>query len=321
MKAIIYERFGPPEVLHLAEVKKPLPQAGEVLIKIRATTVTKYDCWMRSCTSPPGFNFLIKIISGRKPKQPLLGTELSGEIQAVGTGVTRLQVGEQVFAYPGMNLGAYAEYICLPEKAVAPKPLNATFEEAAAILQGALTAYYFLDKANIKPGQKVLIFGASGGVGGHAVQLAKFFFHAEVTGVCSTSKIEFVQSLGADHIIDYTRQDFTQSSQIYDVIFDTVGKTSVNRTVKTLSQSGYYLVATFGIPMLLQILWNSQRGSQKFEFGTLNETTEDLLLVKELVENEIITPVIDRSFHLDEAAEAHRYVEDGLKQGGVILTL
>lgn len=321
MKAIVFEEYGPPDVLHLAEIEKPLPKAGEVLIKVRATTVTKYDCWMRSCTAPPGFNILMKIAAGRKPKQPLLGTELAGEIEAVGENVSRLKVGDQVYGYPGMDLGAYAEYISLPEEAVVKKPSNVSFEESAAVLQGALTAFYFLEKANIKPGQKILIFGASGGVGGYAVQLAKNFFHAEVTGVCSTSKIDYVKSLGADHIIDYTQQDFTQNSQMYDVLFDTVGKTSIRRTTKSIQENGYYLIATFSLTMLFQILWNSRRGSQTFEYGTFKETTEDLMLIKDLVESEVIRPIIDRSFPLEQAAEAHSYVEDGFKQGSVVLTV
>jgi NADPH:quinone reductase-like Zn-dependent oxidoreductase len=321
MKAIVFEEYGPPDVLHLAEIEKPLPKVGEVLIKVHATTVTKFDCWMRSCTAPPGFNVLMKIAAGKKPKQPLLGTELAGEIEALGENVSRLKVGDKVYAYPGMDLGAYAEYISLPEEAVALKPSNASFGESAAVLQGALTAFYFLDKANIQPGQKILIFGASGGVGGYAVQLAKNFFHAEVTGVCSTSKINYVKSLGANYMIDYSQQDFTQNGHMYDVIFDTIGKTSIRRTTKSIQENGYYLIATFSLAMLFQILWKSWRGSRVFEYGTLTETTEDLMLIKDLVESGVIKPIIDRSFPLEQAAEAHIYVEDGLKQGGVVLTV
>ncbi len=215
MKAIVYEKFGPPEVLHLKEVEKPAPKDHEVLIKVFATSVTKYDCWMRSNTAPPGFGLLMRMASGRTPKQPILGTELAGEIEREGADVTRFKVGDQVFGYPGMNLGAYAEYICLPEEAVAIKPANVTYEEAAAVLQGALTALFFLRKANVQRGQKVLIFGASGGVGGYAVQLAKHHFGAEVTGVCSTPKIASVISLGADQVIDYTKEDFTQNGQVF----------------------------------------------------------------------------------------------------------
>jgi len=321
MKAIVYEKYGPPDVLHLAKLDQPVPQDNEVLIKVHATSVTLFDCWMRSCTSPPGFNLLMRISSGRVPKQPILGTELSGKIAAVGKDVTRFNVGDPIYAFTGMKLGAYAEYICLPEKAVALKPSNTTYNQAAAVLQGAMTAWFFLNKADIQPGQKVLIFGASGGVGGYAVQLAKHYFKAEVTGVCSSSKMEYVKSLGADQVIDYTQEDFTQNGQVYDVIFDTVGKTSVPRTKKSLQKNGWYLLATFGLPMLVQLLWVSKNGSPNLEYGTLTETTKDLLWVKELVETGVIKPTIDRCYPMERAAEAHRYVESGQKIGNVIVTL
>ena len=321
MKAIVYEKYGPPEVLHLKEVEIPVPKDDEVLIKVHATSVTKYDCWMRSNTAPPGFGLLMRIASGSTPKQPILGTELSGEIEVVGVDVTRFRVGDQVYGYPGMNLGAYAEYTCLPEDAVAIKPANVTYEETAAVLQGALTAWFFLRRANIRSGQKVLIFGASGGVGGYAVQLAKHHFGAEVTGVCSTPKLAYVKSLGADQVIDYTKDDFTQNGQVYDVIFDTVGKTSVTRTKKSLKEKGWYLLATFGLPMLVQLLWLSKTGSQNLEFGTLAEKTEDLIFIRELLEVGKIKPVIDRCHPLEQAAEAHRYVETGHKKGNVVITV
>ena len=321
MKAIVYEKYGPPEVLHLKDVGKPTSKDNEVLVKIYATSVTKYDCWMRSCTAPPGFGLLMRIASGRKPKQPILGTELAGEIEAVGVDVTRLKVGDQVFGYPGMNLGAYAEYICLPEEAVAIKPANSTYEEAAAVLQGALTALFFLRKTNIQRGQKILIFGASGGVGSYAVQLAKHHFGAEVSGVCSTPKLAFVKSLGADQVIDYTKEDFTKNGQVYDIIFDTAGKTSVSRSKRSLKEKGYYLLATFGLPMLVQLLWLSKTGSQNLEFGTLEEKTEDLIFLKDLIEAGTIKPFIDRSYPLDQTSEAHRYVETGRKIGNVVITV
>lgn len=321
MKAIVYEKYGPPEVLHLANVETPTPQDYEVLIKVHATSVTKYDCWMRSCTAPPGFNLLMRIASGRTPKQPILGTELSGEIESVGKNVTRFKVGDAVYGYPGMKLGAYAEYICLPEEGVVLKPTNTSFEEAAAVLQGAMTAWFFLSKANIQPGQKVLIFGASGGVGGYAVQLAKHYFKADVTGVCSTRKMEYVKSLGADHVIDYTREDFTKNGHVYDVVFDTVGKTSVARTKKSIKPSGWYLLTTFGLPMLIQLMLPSRKSELNLEYGTLAETTDDLLWFKELIETGVIKPTIDRTFPLERAAEAHRYVEAGQKMGNVILSI
>ena len=321
MKAIVCEEYGPPDVLQLKEIEEPAPQDNEVRIKIRATSVTKYDCWVRSRTAPPGFGLLVRLTSGRKPKQPILGTELAGDIEAVGKDVTRFELGDQVYGFSGMNLGTYAEYICLPEEAVARKPANLTYEEAAAVLQGALTALFFLRKANIQRGDRVLIFGASGGVGSYAVQLAKHHFGAQVTGVCSTKKLAFVESLGADHVIDYTKEDFTQNGQVYDVIFDTVGKTSVSQTRRSLKKNGVYLLATFGLPTLIQMLWFSRTGSHHFEYGALKEKTEDLFFLKDLLEERVIHPTMDRCYPLEQAAEAHRYVEAGRKTGNVVMTV
>jgi NADPH:quinone reductase-like Zn-dependent oxidoreductase len=322
MKAVVCTKYGPPDVLQLKEVAKPVPKDNEVLVKVYATTVTKYDCWQRSSTAPTGFWLLSRIYSGlRKPKKTILGTELAGEIESVGKDVTRFKKGDQVFGYPGMNLGAYAEYICLPEDgAVAIKPANATYEETAAVLQGALTALFFLRKGNIQSGQKVLVFGASGGVGTAAVQLAKYF-GAEVTGVCSTTKLELVKSLGADKVIDCTKEDFTKNGQTYDIIFDTtVGKSSI-LCKRSLKNNGFYLLTTFGLPKLFQILWLSMTGSRKIFMGTLKERAEDMIFLKELIEAGKLTIVIDRSYSLDQIAEAHRYVESGHKKGSVVITL
>ena len=321
MKAIVYEEYGPPDVLQLKDVEKPAPNGNEVLIKVHATTVTTYDCWVRSCTAPPGFNLIMRLASGSKPKKPVLGTELSGEVESVGPEVTRFQAGDPVFGYPGMNLGACAEYICLPEEAVAIKPANVTHEEAAAVLQGTLTSLFFLRKANIQPGQEILIFGASGGVGSYAVQLAKQHFAAQVTGVCSTTKADFVKSLGADRVVDYTREDFTQNGQRYDILFDTVGKTSVSRSRKSLKKNGCYLLSTFGLPMLFQLLWLSTTSSVNVFYGALQEKNEDLIFLKGLIESGVIKPVIDRCYPLEQTAEAHRYVETGYKKGSVVIRL
>ncbi|MFC1846468.1 NAD(P)-dependent alcohol dehydrogenase [Chloroflexota bacterium] len=322
MKAVVQTKYGPPEVLQLKEVPKPVPKDNEVLIKVHATTVTKYDYWMRSSTAPTGFGFLMRIASGiRKPKQPILGTELSGEIESVGKDVKLFKEGDQVFVDTGMSAGAYVEYICMPEDgAVAIKPANMTYEEAAAIPYGALTALFFLRKANIQRGQKVLIFGASGGVGNFAIQLSKYF-GAEVTGVCSTSKLEMVKSLGADKVIDYTKEDFTKNGETYDVIFDTVGKSSVSGCRRSLKKNGFYLLTTFGLPKLVRLLWFSKTSGKKVFMGTLKEKAEDLIFLRELIEAGKIKPVIDRTYPLEQIVEAHRYVEQGRAKGKVVITV
>ena len=321
MKAIVYTEYGPPDVLHLKEVAKPIPKKNEVLIRIYATTATLYDCWARSSTAPPGFWLFSRIGSGiRKPKQPILGTELAGEIEAVGADVTRMKVGDQVFGFSA-NMGAYAEYICLSQGAVGIKPANLTYEEAAAVPQGALTALYFLRKGDVQSGSKVLIFGASGGVGSYAVQLAKHQFGAEVTGVCSTSKIDYVKSLGADQVIDYTKDDFTKNGQTYDVIFDTVGKSPVFRSSRSLKKEGFYLFSTFGLPKLVPFQWLNLTSNQKVIIGLVEESSEELAFLQELIEEGKVRPVIDRHYPLEQAAEAHRYVETGQKKGHVVITI
>lgn len=320
MKAMIYEKYGSPDVLKLEEVEKPTPKKDEVLIKVFATTVTKYDCWARSSTAPPGFWLPSRIASGlRKPKITILGTDFAGEIESVGKAVKRFKKGDQVFGFTS-SLGAHAEYICMPEESVAIKPANLNYEETAAVVQGALTALYFLRKANIQKGQKVLIFGASGGIGIYAVQLAKYY-GAEVTGVCSTPKLEMVKSLGADKVIDYTKEDFTKNVQTYDIIFDTVGKTSVSRSLRSLEEKGLYFLATFGLVMLVQALWLTRKSSKRAIFGVVEESAEDLNFLKELVEVGEIRPIIDRSYPLEQTAEAHRYVETGQKTGNVVITM
>ncbi|MHA2248073.1 MAG: NAD(P)-dependent alcohol dehydrogenase [Candidatus Hodarchaeales archaeon] len=322
MKAIVCTKYGSPEVLQLQEMKKPIPKPNEVLIRVYATTATLYDCWSRSGTAPPGFKLLMRLVAGiRKPKQPIFGTELAGKIEAVGSTVTRFKVGNRIWAYLGMNQGAYVDYICLPEDGVlAEAPTNMTYEEAAAVQQGVLTALYFLRAGNIEKGQKILIFGASGGVGSFAVQLSKYF-GAEVTGIASTAKLDYVKALGADKIIDYTREDFTKSEEMYDIILDTIGKTNIGKSKKLLKKDGIYLFTTFGLPKLLRILWLQLVNRKKAFYGTLEETTEDLNFLKELIEGESIKAVIDKRFPMDQAAEAHRYVETGQKMGQVVITM
>jgi NADPH:quinone reductase-like Zn-dependent oxidoreductase len=319
MKAIVYKKYGPPEVLQLQEVEKPAPKDNEVLIKVLATTVTRYDCWARSCTAHTGPGILTRMWFGIiNPRKPILGTELAGEIEATGKEVKRIKSGDKVYAYPGMNLGAYAEYISLPEKSVAKKPANVSFEEAAGVLQGALTALFFLRKANIQPGQRILILGASGGVGIYSVQFAKYF-GAEVTGVCSTSKKDLVKSLGADKVIDYTKEDITQSGETYDIIFDTFGKSTFSSS-RSLKKGGAFLFATFGPSQLLHMIWLILSRKKPIS-PLLKETTEDLIFLAELIEVGQIKSVVDRCYPLEQAAEAHRYVESGQKKGGVIITV
>lgn len=316
MKAVVYTKFGPPEVLHLQEMEKPTPKDNEVLIKIYATSVVKEEPDMRRS---PGFNGLWK------PRNPILGQELAGQIEAVGKAVTRFRPGDQVFGF-GM-FGAYAEYKCMREDdALAPKPSNMSYEEAASIPNGALTALPFLrDKGQINRGQTVLIYGASGSVGSAAVQLAGYY-SAQVTGVCSTSNLEWVKALGADHVIDYTQEDFTQNGKTYDIIFDTVGKRSFAACKGALTKEGIYLTTIPSPAAILQALWPLKSGGKKVRFAatglrSAREKINDLVFLTELIEAGRLKAVIDRCYPLEQMVEAHRYVEKGHKKGNVVITV
>jgi NADPH:quinone reductase-like Zn-dependent oxidoreductase len=306
MKAVVYTRYGPPEVLQLVDVAKPAPKDNQVLVKVHATTVTIGDTIMRSLNIPgPWWERLgARLYLGvRKPKRPVLGMELAGAIESVGRAVTRFKPGDPVFASTfGVDFGGYAQYKCLPEDGmIAAKPANVTYQEAAAVPGGGMTALRCLRKGDLRRGQKILIYGASGSVGTYAVQLASRHFGAEVTGVCSTANLALVKSLGAAQVIDYTREDFTQSGETYDVVFDAVGKLSPSQGRKALRVPGIYL----------NVLRDSGSG----------EEIEDLLFLRDLLQAGTIEPAIDRVYPLEEVVEAHRYVERGHKKGNVGITV
>ena len=316
MKAIVYTKYGSPDVLELKELEKPVPKDNEVLIKVHAATVTPMDWHFRQ----PGKNIIARVMAGlTKPKNSILGVELAGEVEAVGKDVKLFKQGDQVYA--GGRPGAHAEYVCMPEEKVAMKPANMTYEEAAGVPFAATTALYFLkERGKIRDGQKVLINGASGGVGISAVQLAKYF-GAEVTGVCSTTNLELVQSLGAEKVIDYTKEDFTKTRETYDIIFDAVGKSSFSKCKNSLNQKGFYLSTVATIPLLVQMLWTSKIGAKKAIFGMKPITTKELDFLKDVVEAGRLKTIIDRTYPLSDTAEAHRYSEKGHAKGKVVITL
>ena len=330
MKAIVYTEYGPPDVLHLKEVEKPSPEDNEILVRIHTTTVNIGDIWARNFKEITPARFTMPLLlwlpsriyfGFTKPRINILGSEFAGEVEAAGKEVKHFSNGDQVFGYRGQKMGSNAEYLCMPEDGlVALKPANMTYEEAAAVPYGALTALSLLRKANIQPGQKVLIHGASGSIGAAAVQLAKYF-GAEVTGVCGTPRLEFVQALGADKVIDYTREDFTKNGETYDLIFDILGKSSFSSCKNSLKPNGIYLLASFKMKQILQMLWTSRTVSKKVICALSSENPKDLIFIKELVEAGKIKSILDRCYPLEQTAEAHRYVEKGCKTGSVIITM
>ena len=324
MKAVAHTAYGPPEELQVKEVEKPVPKDDEVLVKIHATTVTTSDCNLRNLTfTPKLFVLPMRMQFGiSKPKNTKLGLELAGEIEAVGKDVTRFKTGDQVFGTTEPAFGAYAEYICLPEDAVLTgKPANMTFEEAATLPVIGNTALHFIrDMGNIQTGQKVLINGASGGIGTFGVQLAKHY-GAEVTGVCGTTNVEMVKSLGADQVIDYTKDDFTQSGETYDVIFDAVGKSSFSRCKGSLKENGLYLDTHPKLSTILQMMWTSIMGSKKAKLGNAVPSIANLNFLIALAEAGKLTTVIDRRYPLDQIVDAFKYVEKGHKKGNVVITV
>ena len=317
MKAIVYSKYGPPEVLHIEDVEKPTPKDNEVLIRIKATAANSGDCRLRGA-NPFAVRFFFGLL---KPKINILGGVLSGEIEAIGKDVKLFKVSDKVFGSTDMHFGAYAEYICLPESGtLALKPDNLAHTEAAVIPFGATTALHFLKKVAIKPGQNMLIVGASGAVGSAAVQLAKYF-GATVTGVCSTVNVDLVKSLGADKVIDYSKEDFTQNGETYDVIFDSVKTISVSRSLKSLNKKGLMILSAAMMPEMLQGLWISMTSNRKVLTGVIKITVENMNFLKELMETGKMKPVIDKTYPLEQMAEAHAYVEKGHKKGNVAITV
>jgi NADPH:quinone reductase-like Zn-dependent oxidoreductase len=317
MRAVVFDNYGPPAVLRLEEVERPEPKEDEVLVKIHATTVNRTDCGLRSADP-----FITRFVTGlRRPKRKILGMELAGDVEAVGAAVTEFEVGDQVFGVKGS--GAHAEFVCMRESGpLAPKPHGMSFEEAAAVCDGACIALSCLRNANLRKGRSILVYGASGSVGTAAVQLAKYF-GADVTAVCNTKNLELVRSLGADRVIDYLQEDFTKRGETYDVIFDAVGKHSFRRCRRSLKPGGIFVETDLGYlwhvpPLALLTRWI---GDKTVTLGIARYTKEDVLFLKELIEAGKYRAVIDRRYPLEDVIDATRYVETGQKTGNVVLTV
>jgi len=315
MKAAVYFQYGTPQVLRIEDVEKPTPKGNEILIRVKATAVNSGD-WRLRKAEPFAVRFIFGLF---KPKIKILGSVFSGVVESVGKNVKLFKVDDFVFGHTDMSFGSYAEYKCLPENgSIALKPANISHNEAAVIPFGGVTALHFIKKATIKPGQKVLVVGASGAVGSAAVQLAKSF-GANVTGVCSTANIALVKSIGADKVIDYTKEDFTRNGETYDVIFDAVKTISVSGSLKSLNRNGIMILSAAGISETLHGLWISRTNKKKVLTGVISHTAADIIYLKDLIEKEKFKPVIDRTYTLEQIAEAHAYVENGHKKGNVAL--
>jgi len=322
MKAIVCERYGPPEVLELREIPKPVPRANQILIRIRATTVTAGDWRVRSLTFPPGFALIGRLMLGvTRPRQPILGTEFAGEIESVGPDVTRFRAGDHVYGFAGARMGCYAGYrVMHQDGCVAVKPPNLSFEEAAALSFGGTTALDFFRRGTLRPGERVLVNGASGGVGTAAVQLAKHA-GAHVTGVCSTANVGLVRSLGADEVVDYTKEDFTSSGVGYDVIVDTAGTAPFARSRASLADDGRLLLVLGGLRDMMQAPLVSLISRTRIVAGPAAERPEDVRLLGQLAAEGRYRPVIDRRYPFEQMVEAHRYVDQGHKKGNVVVTV
>lgn len=317
MKAITYTHYGSPDVLQLKEVAKPSPKDNEVLVRIKATAVNSGDIRLRKA-DPFAVRFFFGLL---KPKVNILGSVFSGEVESAGRLVKRFKVGDNVFGHTDIRFGAYAEYICIPESgSLSLKPDNISHNEAAAIPFGGVTALHFLKKAKLQPNQKVLVVGASGAVGSAAVQLAKSY-GAMVTGVCSTSNVDLVKSIGADKVIDYTKEDFTRNNNVYDLIFDAVNTVSVPRSLKSLTQNGTMILSAAGMTEMLQGLWISLTTKRKVMTGVISHSTEDIEFLKALIEKGMYKPVVDRIYTLAQIVEAHAYVEKGHKRGNIVISI
>ena len=319
MKAIVCTKYGPPEVLKIQEVEKPVQKDDEGLIRIYGTTVTAGDTELRGLKFPFFMRLLMRLGLGfRRPRKKILGQELAGQIESVGKEVTRFKEGDQIFASTAFRFGTYAEYVCLPSTYVMEKkPTNMSYEEAAAVITGGFNALYFLRKGNIQSGQKVLIRGASGTIGTFAIQLAKYY-GAEVTGIGNPNSLEMMKSLGADKVIDYTKEDFTKSDETYDVIFDVIGKSSFSYLVRSLKENGIYLLANTGARKVRKLMTSGQK---VITGKKLIYKNEDLIFLKELIEAGKLKSAIDRRYPLEQIPEAHRYVETGQKTGNVVITV